>query len=573
MKIFFIKLWSLLSKDDKKILFFLFLFSMTISVIETIGIAAILPFIEIAINFNLIESNQNYAYFFHLFGFSNHLLFIFTFGIALIFFYIFRSLINLLYFYRISKFSKDRYHHFAYRLFENYMGRSYQDFTKINSADLNKSIISEAQNLTQIFYAALFMISEIFIVIFIYVLMLYINWKISLAFSFILIINILFLLKTVSPRIKNEGRNREKFQKKFYEILNSTFNNFKMIKIKMKDDIILKRFEKASTGFALSNIKRETLSHVPRLYLEAMGFVIVILIILFYVYENQHDVSAAMAMISMFILGLYRLLPSAHRILHSYNTILYNYKSLSIIHNDLIYEIEDLGDNEILFTRNILLKNISFSYIDNNLILNNISLVINKGEKIAFFGESGSGKSTLVDIIMGLYHPKSGKIYIDDVVLDETNIKSFRRKIGYIPQDIYLFDGTVADNVAFYSKIDAEKVKKALEKANVLEFLENNHEGINTEVGENGLKLSGGQKQRIAIARALYHDPDILVLDEATSALDDETEMKIMNEVYNNSTNKTLIIISHRLTSIDRCDKIYKLENGIINKIHLENKL
>jgi ATP-binding cassette subfamily B protein len=198
------------------------------------------------------------------------------------------------------------------------------------------------------------------------------------------------------------------------------------------------------------------------------------------------------------------------------------------------------------------------------MVLKNINLKIPKGEKIAFVGESGSGKSTLADIIMGLYKPVSGSICIDEIILNDKNVKSWRQKIGYIPQNIYLFDGAVAQNVAFDKNIDEEKVKDVLNKANILEFLETHHNGIYTEVGENGLKLSGGQKQRVAIARALYNDPEILVLDEATSALDNETEQKIMDEIYKVGKDKTMIIIAHRLSTVDRCDRIVRLENGEI---------
>ena len=189
-------------------------------------------------------------------------------------------------------------------------------------------------------------------------------------------------------------------------------------------------------------------------------------------------------------------------------------------------------------------------------------LTIKKGEKIAFVGESGSGKSTLVDIIIGLYRPKTGYIKIDDEILDEKNLKSWRKKIGYIPQTIYLFDGTVAKNVALGEKIDKKRVVEALKKAKILDFLKEHHQGLNTRVGEGGVKLSGGQKQRVAIARALYDNPEVLVLDEATSALDNETEEKIMEEIYKISENKTLIIIAHRLSTLKKCEKIYKIEDG-----------
>jgi ATP-binding cassette subfamily B protein len=467
----------------------------------------------------------------------------------------------------LAKFSKGRYHLLAYRLFKNYIGRSYKNFISQNSSNLSKTIINEAQNLSDILSALLFMLSEIFIIIFIYSMMLYINWKITLLLSLILFFNALLLVKTVSKKIKQEGTNKEKFQKVFYEVLNSTFGNFKMLKLKSDDDKILEKFSQASSGYAKSNITNETLGQFPRLFLEALGFIIVVFIVIYLIYKYQTDISGAMALISVFILGLYRLMPSANRILTSYNQIMFNYKALDIIHDDLIYEIENLGDEKIDFNNFIKLDSISFSYIKNKKVLQDISLNIRRGEKIAFIGESGSGKSTLADIIMGLYKPESGSIYVDETVLSSKNIKDWRKKIGYIPQNIYLFDGSVAENIAFDTDFDLQKVKKVLMQASLYDFLEKNHDGLDTKVGENGLKLSGGQKQRVAIARALYSNPDILILDEATSALDNETESKIMDEIYKIAEDKTLIIIAHRLSTISACDKIYTLKEGVIKSV------
>ena len=529
---------------------------------ETVGIAIIMPFISVASDFNLIHSNEYYSYIYKSLNFDNEVTFVLVFGSLLIGFYFFRSIINLFYFFMLSKFSKGRYHLLAYRLFENYLGRSYKNFVDENSSNLSKTIISEAQGITNILSSLLFIISEIFVVFFIYSMMLYMNWKITLFLSLILALNALLLVKTVSKRIKKEGKKREEYQKYFYEVLSTTFGNFKIIKLKSNDEKILEKFSHASFGFAKSNITNETLSHFPRLFLEAIGFIIVIFIIVYLVYKNQYDISGALPLISVFILGLYRLMPSANRILSGYNQILFYYKSLEIVHNDLIYEIEDLGNEKILFNESIKLNNLSFAYVENKPILKEISLSIKKGAKIGFIGESGSGKSTLVDIIMGLYRPKKGSVLIDSTQLNDGNIKSWRSRIGYIPQHIYLFDGSVAQNVAFDEEYDEDKVKDVLKKANLLEFLELYHDGINTKVGENGLKLSGGQKQRVAIARAFYNNPEILILDEATSALDNTTEAKIMEEIYSMSKDKTLIIIAHRLSTLEKCEKIYKLENG-----------
>ena len=553
-----------MSYHDKKFLFLLVLFSIFISLMETVGVGIIMPFISVASDFDTIHTNKYFSAIFDLFHFDSDIRFVLIFGVVLIFFYIFRSFMNLFYFYMLAKFSKGRYHLLAYRLFENYLGRNYRDFLDENSSNLTKNIINEAQNITNILSALLFMMSEIFVIIFIYSLMLYMNWKITILLTLLLIINALLLIKTVSKKIKQVGIERERFQKRFFEILNSTFSNFKMIKLKSDDEKILKRFSEASYEFANSHIKNESLSHFPRLFLEALGFIIVLFIIIYLVYKYNDNISSVMPMISMFILGLYRLMPSVNRVLSAYNQIMFNYKALDIVHNDLIYEIEELGDEKIDFKKYIKLENLTFCYIKGKEVLKDINLTIYKGEKIAFIGESGSGKSTLADIIMGLYKPANGKIYIDEKILNDKNIKSWRQKIGYIPQNIYLFDGTVAQNVAFDDDIDEYRVKEALKKANILEFLEKHHDGIYTEVGENGLKLSGGQKQRVAIARALYNDPEVLVLDEATSALDNETEQKIMDEIYKIGSSKTMIIIAHRLSTVDRCEEIYRLKEGKI---------
>ena len=242
----------------------------------------------------------------------------------------------------------------------------------------------------------------------------------------------------------------------------------------------------------------------------------------------------------MYALALYRILPALNRILSNYNTLLFLSSSLDIVYSDLSYTPQTEGKDFMDFKNKIELINVSFEYNKNKKVLKNINITINKGDKVAFVGESGSGKSTLVDLIIGLYKPLSGEIIIDGKKLTSDNIKSYRSKVGYIPQSIYLFDGTVGENVAFGYEYDKERIIEVLKKANIYDFL-SSKEGIDTLVGDGGIQLSGGQKQRIGIARALYSDPEILVLDEATSALDNETEAKIMDEIYEISQDKTQI--------------------------------
>jgi len=557
------KLRNLLTKKDKQFLLGLLFFSLFISIIETIGISVIMPFIAVATDFSLIHTNEYYLEAYKIFSFDNDVDFVISFGVILIFFYLFRSIINLFYFYVLNRFTQGRYALLAYRLFENYMGLPYKDFVGKNSSAMTKSIISEASSLTGIISAILFMVSEVFIVIFLYIMMLYVNYKITFLLTIVLVLNALLMVKTISVKIKKAGVIREEIQRRFYEIINRSFGNFKLIKLQSNDKSIVNDFWDASYTYAKSNITASTLKQMPRLFLEAMGFSIIIFIIIYLIWKYDGDISTVLSTITMFVLALYRLMPSANRIMSGYNSILFSHRSLDIIHNDLMYDNEDLGDKDISFKKEIIIKNIYFEYEKNKPILKDINLTIDKGSSIAFIGESGSGKSTLVDIIIGLYKVKYGKIISDVTDISDLNIKSWRSKVGYIPQSVYLFDGTVGNNVAFGSYYNKAKIDNCLKKAKIYDFL-NTKEGRDTLVGEGGIMLSGGQKQRIAIARALYTEPEILVLDEATSALDDETEKQIMNEIYEISGDKTLIIIAHRLITLDRCDKVYKIKDGSI---------
>jgi len=560
---FFFKLKSLLTKQDKQFLFGLLIFSILISAIETVGISIIMPFIEIASDFSVIHENEYYRYIFNYLSIDSDINFVLFFGIFLIFFYILRSLINLLYFYLINRFTEGRYHLLAYRLFESYLGMSYKNFVNKNSSILTKAIINEAGNLTTLISSVLFIVSEMFVVIFIYSMMIYINYKITFLLTIILIVNAGLMVKTISLKIKKAGVVRDEMQKSFYEIINKSFSNFKLIKLHTNEKNILNDFFKASEGYASANILNNTLVQVPRLFLEAIGFSVIIFIILYLVYKYENDVSSALSLITMFVLALYRLMPSANRIMSGYNKIIFYLKSLDIVHNDIMYDVENLGTKKITFENKIILNNVYFEYDVNNLILKNINIEIKKGDRLAFIGESGSGKSTLIDILIGLYRPSKGEVLVDDVEICDSNIRSWRSKVGYIPQSVYLFDGTVGDNVAFGAYYDGNKIDECLKTAKIYDYF-NAKEGKDTHVGEGGIMLSGGQKQRIAIARALYTDPEILVLDEATSALDQEIESKIMDEIYDVSKDKTLIIIAHRLSTIERCEKVYKINNGYI---------
>lgn len=556
------KLLAITTRQEKKNFIILIFMSIFLSIIETVGISAIMPFITLASDPSKIVSNKYSKMVYDFFEFSTTTNFMIFFGLFLIGFYIFRATYSMLYNYILNKFAFGRFHAFAFRLFKNYTNLPYKRFVKRNSAELIKTIVNEASNLSFYMQSLLLIFSEFFTVVLLYALLLLMDWKMTLVLTILLGAKVLFLLFFLKKRIEKEGLKRSIMQSKFYKILNETFGNFKIIKLIQNEEKLYSEFSNISYGYARANIISNTLNQLPRLSLETIGFSVLIGIVV-YVLFQYNDANFVLPIISMYALALYRILPALNRILSNYNTLLFLSNSLDIVYSDLSYTPQTEGKDFIDFKNKIELTNVSFEYNKNKKVLENINIIINKGDKVAFVGESGSGKSTLVDLIIGLYKPLSGEIVIDDKKLTSDNVKSYRSKVGYIPQSIYLFDGTVGENVAFGYEYDKEKIMEVLKKANIYDFL-SSKEGIDTLVGDGGIQLSGGQKQRIGIARALYSDPEILVLDEATSALDNETEAKIMDEIYETSQDKTLLIIAHRLSTIERCDRKIMLSNGKI---------
>ncbi|EAH5483999.1 ABC transporter ATP-binding protein [Campylobacter coli] len=559
------KIFFILSKEDKKFLFSLLLFSVFISFIESFAISLVMPFITLASDFSYFDKNK------YLIQLKDYLALpvfeiIVYFGVVLIVFYVLRALLNSYYFHLLARFSKGRYHAIAYKVFAKFLNTDYENFTQKNQSEILKSITGEVYNLSTMISSFLLMMSEIFVVLLLYTLMLLVNYKITLFLSLFMIINAFILIKVLSPIVKKAGLKREEAMKNFFEILNTNLNNFKLIKLKTKEDGVLNLFKTQSEIFARANITNESVSAMPRIYLEGVGFCVLVFIVVFLVFKNQSDISGILATISIFVLALYRLMPSANRIITSYHDLLYYRSSLDIIYQILKQKEESLGEEKINFDKELRLENLTFGYKDKKNLFTCLNLSIKKGEKIAFIGESGCGKSTLVDIIIGLLSPREGRVLLDENELNMKNVKNYRQKIGYIPQNIYLFNDSIAKNISFGDEVDEEKLQRVIKQANLEHFVKNLPQGVQTKVGDGGSNLSGGQKQRIAIARALYLDPEILVLDEATSALDTESEAKIMDEIYKISKDKTMIIIAHRLSTITRCDSIYRLENGKLFK-------
>ncbi|MDR2516556.1 MAG: ABC transporter ATP-binding protein [Spirochaetaceae bacterium] len=553
------RLYRLLSPKHKLYLCLLIILTIGFSLIEMAGISAIMPFISLASNPALLDAGW-YKKAFDLLNFTEPKSFIFAFGAGIVVFYFFRAFYSIGLTWLINRYPRALHVHLSGTLFKTILAMPYRLYAEKNSADLIQIIGGATNTLGTLVLNVLQLCVELFTVALVYTLMLVINWQITIVLTGILLVIVLGITHILLEKNKSLGKKQTDATIGASRILREVFGNFKFVRLRGNEETILRDYGALITRAGRAEAVSNTLGLMPKSILESIGFSLLVGAVMFILWFYD-DASRIIPLISMYALALYRILPAVHRLLQNLNNIAYSQYALKIVDGAMHQSIEHEGNAPIAFEKSIRLEQISFSYATGGVILKNISLEIARGERVAVTGESGSGKSTLIDLIIGIHKPDSGFLYLDGAQVTPENVRSWRGKIGYIPQSIYLFDGTVAENVTFGSQHDEARLRTVLEMANIWEFLADK-DGIHTRVGEEGIQLSGGQQQRIGIARALYHDPDVLVLDEATSALDTETEAKIMDEIYSVSKNKTLIVIAHRLSTVERCDRRIRIENG-----------
>ncbi len=553
-----LQLFSFFNRRDKKIVLLLVLMSIGLSILEVLTISMIMPFITLASNPDLILSHPYSQAIYTWLHFKTPLHFMFAFSIALVGLYLFRMGYSVLFTYLNSRFSNHKAHMIAQRLFLRHIQASYLEHTNLHLDRIRNTIATKSNQAMEGFSALWNLLSETMIIVFLYALLLLTNWKMTVVLSVLLLLQIFFITKHMSRSIQKKGQIATTTGEYSLKVLSKFFGNFKLTRLKNNHLEACKRFSEYSLKSAHAKTAYATMQVLPNKILETVGFSLLILAVAYVLYKYG-EAKMVLPIISMYALALYRMLPSISRILGHYHTITYYQHAINVVFKDFHTLTQDEGDAPLNFAHSIQLRHIHFAYKLQHPILQDFNLTIYKGQKVAFVGPSGCGKSTLVDILMGMFAPSHGEIYVDGALLDAQNIKSWRQKFGYIPQNIYLFEGSIAENIAFGSSLNEARLVEVCKMAHIYDFL-TQHEGIYTQVGEGGVKLSGGQKQRVGIARALYDDPEILVLDEATSALDTFTESKIMDEIYNVAQNRTLLVIAHRLSTIERCDVVIDLQ-------------
>jgi ATP-binding cassette, subfamily B, bacterial PglK len=455
----------------------------------------------------------------------------------------------------------------------------YEFYLNENTADLGKNVLSEVQQLTNNFLLPLIkIITSGIVTIVIVLLLLYVEFKTTLIAAAVLILLYALIYIYYSGRLKIGGKRRLQENKERYKKASEALSGIKDIKVLGVEIFFIQRFSIHSSEFSRLQSWYQVVGRVTRYLMEIVAFGGIVGLIVFLV-ARSISTDEIIPLVSFFAFAGYRLMPALQEVFNSATTFKFNKAVLDQVHkdmstSDLRDQRKDDSDNQaeaLKFKKGIRLENVNFSYSKGKKnALKDITIDIPKNKFIAFIGETGSGKTTLIDVLLGLLKPSKGGLYVDDNQIKGEKVKRWQASVGYVPQQIYLSDDTVARNIAFGlpdKMIDMEQVRKVSKMANLDNFIEDElKDGYQTMIGERGIRLSGGQKQRIGIARALYHDPQVLLLDEATSSLDDETEKEVLAAIEDVSKLKTMIVIAHRLTTVKNSDWIYVLKNGRIEK-------
>ncbi len=574
----FKKIFYLLTlKERKQVIFLLFMISV-MAFLDMIGVASILPFMAVLSNPEIIEANivlSKMFMFFKIFGVENNQQFLFALGILVFVLLVISLTFKAFTAYAQVRFSQMRQYSISKRLVEGYLNQPYGWFLNKHSADLGKNVLSEVGQVVAGGITPLItLITNIIVAAALIGLLVLVDPKLAFVAAFSLSLAYIIIYKFVRKYLDKIGKERFFNNQMRFTAISDAFGAAKEIKVSGLEQTYIKRFSAPAQIFAHNQASASIIRQLPRYALEAIAFGGVILMILYLILKSG-SFNNALPIISLYVFAGYRLMPALQQIYGSYTQLTFVGPSLDALSYDLknLTSFKSNNDQSImLLDKTIVLKNICYNYPNaSRTALKDINLNISAKTTVGLVGATGSGKTTTVDIILGLLEAQKGTLEIDGQVISKKNLRTWQRSIGYVPQQIYLADDTVAANIAFGKDpkdIDQERIEKVSKIANLHNFVVNELPiKYQTTIGERGIRLSGGQKQRIGIARALYHNPQVLVLDEATSALDNETEQVVMEAINNIRKNITIILIAHRLNTVKNCDIIFKIDKGrIVNK-------
>lgn len=545
--------------------------------LETLGVSTMIPVVTVLLTpekvqeyIDKYEVLGNICTVFHITSVNQVAVSLLLFLMAV---YVIKNLYLLFLVYRQNTFITQNRNNMISRVMAEFLNRPYEQYLGADIPTVFRITDSDIPQTFALMLAVLSLASEVVVSCLIFLVLLIQNVKMTLFVMFVFGVLTLVIVKVLKPRLNRIGAKNQEIQSRIAKWRIQATYGLKDVKVLNREEFFVRNYYE--TGKVGANVARNyaVLNNTPRLLIETIFIVSMLGYITIYI-NGGGDVSEMMTTIATFGVAAIRVLPSVNRINTYITEIAYATPSLNLVYENLqqgmktdamLAERKANSQKEKLkLDDKIELNHISFHYPDSDKnIFTDAHMVVPRGKSVGIMGSSGAGKSTIVDILLGLLHAQEGQITCDGVDIFK-NYESWLAQIGYIPQSIYLIDESIRENIAFgidADKIDEKRIWEVLEEAQLKEFIEELPEGLDTTIGDRGIRLSGGQRQRIGIARALYHNPEILVFDEATSALDNETEAAVMEAVNSFHGKKTMVIIAHRLNTIEKCDIIYKVEN------------
>ncbi len=572
------KLNRLLDKKQKSFMVVLFIMMLFGAALETASVAIIIPAVTLLMDSDAVNNNALVAGIYNFLGFTSNRTFIIFVMCSLIFAFVFKNIYLYIQQKVLFRFIYTNQFRTSERMMKNYMRKDYEYYLNADTAVIQRNITSDVNNMYALILSLMQLLSESIVFVCIAVVLFIADPVMTLMISAILLVTLFVIKSVLKPLMHKAGKDNQDYYSDLFKWISEAVTGIKEIKTGGREQYFVDEYIKCGNGYVNAVQKYTLYTNIPRLLIETVCVVVMVSYMLILMLTGN-DTSQMMAIIGAFGGALLRLMPCANRINNQLNNIAYFEPFLMGVSDNLQDEISGVyKDNEfdpdakkLPVKEKIELKDICYHYPGSDvMIYDHADLTIPVGKSVGIVGSSGAGKSTVVDVLLGLLKIQSGSISADGVdVLDEKNYRGWLRNIGYIPQSIFMLDATIRKNVAFGvpdEKISEERVWQVLKDAQLDEFVRSLPEGLDTGIGERGVRLSGGQRQRIGIARALYEDPEVLILDEATSALDNDTESAIMDSINRFQGEKTLIIIAHRLQTIEKCDMVFRVEEGSIKR-------
>lgn len=550
---------------------------VVMALLETAGVASVMPFLSVLGDREIVETNLILNSVYNGLGFTSVDSFVFALGATAFGLILFSAFFRSLTHYAMNRFVEMRRHSIGKRLLETYLRQPYAFFLDRHSGDMAKNILSEVDQLVeQVFRPGMRMVAYSVVILALVILLILVDPWLALGVAVVIGGMYALIFSVVRGTLGRVGSDRARANQERFTAASEALGGIKDIKLLGREHAYVSRFDGPSNRQARHQATNLTLNEIPKFIIEAVGFggVIVLTLVLLVTQESTDNniLGNVLPILGLYAFAGYRILPAAQRVYAGLSRLRFGSAAVDNAYNDLhqgcaLAELYKRAPQTLEPRKAITLQNIHYTYPNaQRAALQGIDLEVPVGSAVGIVGTSGAGKTTLVDVLLGLLRPTKGAIMVDGVPITDDNLRAWQQALGYVPQEIFLTDSTVAENIALglpVEQIDHEQVERCAQMAQVHTFIVNEMpKGYRTVVGERGVRLSGGQRQRIGIARALYHNPPVLVFDEATSALDNETEAEVMKAVETLTEKKTVFLIAHRLSTVQKCSTVLVLDKG-----------